>query len=184
VSTRTFAGLMSWRSHPRAGSLCAEVSSFPMIRRASFQRLTTRVVERQRHAVVVAGERDRPRRSGSIKFGLERIFFFEPLEEAERQRSPTGASPQAPHLSGKKKSGFLYRHTISMFGFEAGNDALRPGVGKEPSRILSGAPSDVRKVARKPDLLARSLAYKKCCHRFQPLFLLRAEQGVRTGRRG
>jgi hypothetical protein len=45
---------------------------------------TARVLEHQRQAVVVAGQCDWPRRPGSIQFGSERIFVFEPLEARKR----------------------------------------------------------------------------------------------------
>ncbi len=48
------------------------------------ERFTARVREHQRQAVVVAGQCDWPRRPGSIQFGSERIFVFEPLEARER----------------------------------------------------------------------------------------------------
>ena len=46
----------------------------------SIERLAARILEHQRHAAVVARQRDRPRRPVGVKFVLERIFVFEPLD--------------------------------------------------------------------------------------------------------
>src|SRR6202011_1037190 len=50
----------------------------------SIDRRTTGILKHQRHAVVVARQRDRARRPVSVKFALERIFVFKPLDGTER----------------------------------------------------------------------------------------------------
>ena len=47
-------------------------------------RRTAGILKHQRHAVVVARQRDRSRRPVSVKFGFERIFVFKPLDPTER----------------------------------------------------------------------------------------------------
>src|SRR5271166_2304264 len=42
--------------------------------------LAARILKQQCHALVLARQRDRPRRPGSFEIGFERIFVFEPLE--------------------------------------------------------------------------------------------------------
>jgi hypothetical protein len=46
--------------------------------------LATRILQHQRQAAVVAGQRDGPGRPGSTYFGAEPIFVFETLEGCER----------------------------------------------------------------------------------------------------
>src|SRR5260370_24459278 len=50
----------------------------------SIERRPAGILEHQRHAAVVMRERDWSRRAVSIKFGLERIFVFEPRDTTER----------------------------------------------------------------------------------------------------
>ena len=51
----------------------------------SIERRTAGILKHQRHAVVVARQRDRSRRPVGVKFGFERIFVFEPLDATERR---------------------------------------------------------------------------------------------------
>jgi hypothetical protein len=46
----------------------------------SIERFATGILEHQRHAVLVAGEFDRPRRPRTVEVGFECILMFEPLE--------------------------------------------------------------------------------------------------------
>ncbi len=50
----------------------------------SIERRTAGILKHQRHAVVVVRQRDWPRRPVSVKFVLERIFVFKPLDATER----------------------------------------------------------------------------------------------------
>src|SRR6202011_1900479 len=50
----------------------------------SIDRRTAGILKHQRHAVVVARQRDGSRRPVSVKFALERIFVFKPLDATER----------------------------------------------------------------------------------------------------
>ena len=50
----------------------------------SIERLPAGVLKHQRQPVVVAGQRDWPRRPGSIKFDFERILMLEPFERTGR----------------------------------------------------------------------------------------------------
>ena len=50
----------------------------------SIERRTAGILKHQRHAVVVVRQRDRSRRPVGVKFGLERIFVFKPLDATER----------------------------------------------------------------------------------------------------
>jgi hypothetical protein len=50
----------------------------------SIERLAAGILEHQRHAIVLPGQPDRPRRPRSIKFGFERILMFELLQATER----------------------------------------------------------------------------------------------------
>jgi hypothetical protein len=51
----------------------------------SIQRRSAGILEHERHAAVVARERDGSRRPVSFKFGLERKFVFKALEGTERR---------------------------------------------------------------------------------------------------
>src|SRR5258708_38869823 len=51
---------------------------------ASIERRTAGILKHQRHAVVVMCQRDRSRRPVSVKFSLERIFVFKPLDTTGR----------------------------------------------------------------------------------------------------
>src|SRR6202040_2210774 len=50
----------------------------------SIGRRTAGILKHQRHAAVVVGKCDRSRRPVNVKFGLERIFVFKPLDATER----------------------------------------------------------------------------------------------------
>src|SRR5580700_759814 len=50
----------------------------------SINRRTAGILEHQRHAVVVVRQREWSRRPVSVKFALERIFVFKPLDATER----------------------------------------------------------------------------------------------------
>ncbi len=50
----------------------------------SIERRTAGILKHQRHAIVVAPQRDRARRPVRVKFGLKRIFVLEPLDATER----------------------------------------------------------------------------------------------------
>ena len=50
----------------------------------SIERRTAGILKHQRHAVVVARQRDGSRRPVSVKFSLERIFVFKPLDTTGR----------------------------------------------------------------------------------------------------
>src|ERR1700722_3574956 len=50
----------------------------------SIERLTAGILEHQRHTVVVARQRNRPNCPVSVKFSLERIFVFKPLDAIDR----------------------------------------------------------------------------------------------------
>ncbi len=50
----------------------------------SIERRTAGILKHQRHAVVVMCQRDRSRRPVSVKFSLERIFVFKPLDTTGR----------------------------------------------------------------------------------------------------
>src|ERR1700737_2274029 len=50
----------------------------------SIKRRTAGILKHQRHAVVVARQRDRSRRPVSVKFGFQRMFVFKPLNATER----------------------------------------------------------------------------------------------------
>jgi hypothetical protein len=50
----------------------------------SIKRRTAGIFKHQRQAVVVARQRDGSCRPASVKFGLERIFVFKPLDAIER----------------------------------------------------------------------------------------------------
>src|SRR6202165_1573430 len=51
----------------------------------SVERRTAGILKHQRQAVFVARQRDRSRRPVSVKFALERIFVFKPLNATERR---------------------------------------------------------------------------------------------------
>ena len=51
----------------------------------SIERRTAGILEHQRHAAVVVRQRDRPRRPVRVKFSLERIFVFKPLDAIDRR---------------------------------------------------------------------------------------------------
>src|ERR1700731_1722342 len=51
----------------------------------SIERRTAGILKPQRHAVVVVRQRDWSRRPVSVKFSLERIFVFKPLDATERR---------------------------------------------------------------------------------------------------
>src|ERR1700675_1101270 len=51
----------------------------------SIERRTAGILEHQRHAAVVVRQRDWSRRPVSVKFALERIFVFKPLDATERR---------------------------------------------------------------------------------------------------
>jgi hypothetical protein len=65
------------------------------------ERRTAGILKHQRHAVVVMCQRDRSRRPVRIKFALERVFVFEPLDATGRgffcgnkqDRRQAGAGP-------------------------------------------------------------------------------------------
>ncbi len=50
----------------------------------SIDRRTAGILEHQRHAVVVARQRDWSRRPVSVEFSFERIFVFKPRDATER----------------------------------------------------------------------------------------------------
>src|SRR3984893_3933791 len=50
----------------------------------SIERRTAGILKHQRHAVVVMCQRDRSRRPVGVKFSLERIFVFKPLDTTAR----------------------------------------------------------------------------------------------------
>src|ERR1700737_5175851 len=50
----------------------------------SIERRPAGILKHQRHAVVVMCQRDRSRRPVSVKFSLERIFVFKPLDTTGR----------------------------------------------------------------------------------------------------
>jgi hypothetical protein len=50
----------------------------------SIERRTAGILKQQRHAAVVVRQRDWSRRPINVKFGLERMFVFEPLDATER----------------------------------------------------------------------------------------------------
>src|ERR1700694_9705 len=51
----------------------------------SIDRCTAGILKHQRHAAVVVLQRDWSRRPLSVKFALERIFVFKPLDATERR---------------------------------------------------------------------------------------------------
>ena len=51
----------------------------------SIDRRTARILKHQRHAIVVACQRDWSRRPVCVNFSLERIFVFKPLDATERR---------------------------------------------------------------------------------------------------
>ena len=51
----------------------------------SIERRTAGILKHQRHAAVVVRQRDGSRRPVGVKFGLERIFVFKPLDATERR---------------------------------------------------------------------------------------------------
>jgi hypothetical protein len=51
----------------------------------SIEWLAAGVLENQRHTIVLAGQRDWSRCPGSVEFGFEGKFMFEPLEALERR---------------------------------------------------------------------------------------------------
>jgi hypothetical protein len=74
----------------------------------SIDRRTAGILKHQCHAAVVMGQRDRPRRPVGVKFGLERIFVFKPLDTTERRfvsrnqqdrRQPDAGAPDERDVS-------------------------------------------------------------------------------------
>ena len=55
-----------------------------MVRQQPIDRRTPGILEHQRHAAIVARQRDWSRRPVSIKFGFQRMFMFKPLNATER----------------------------------------------------------------------------------------------------
>src|SRR5258707_12156855 len=51
----------------------------------SINRHTAGILKHQRHAAIAVRQRDWSRRPVSVKFGLERIFVFKPLDTTERR---------------------------------------------------------------------------------------------------
>src|SRR5260370_31977489 len=94
-STRIFAGLMSLWIRPRSCIWRSAAASGIAMRRkcdGSSGRPSSRssgappgILQHQRHVAVVVRERDGSRRPACVKFGLERIFVFEPLDATERR---------------------------------------------------------------------------------------------------
>ena len=107
--------------------------------------LAAGVLEHQRHAVIVAGECHRPRRPGNIKFGLQLIFVFEPLERPGRDvfrrdnqdwrhavaRAPVAGEVTLPqrgqHIARKlHRAGLLPRLTgVNISAFQASGQTAR-----------------------------------------------------------
>jgi hypothetical protein len=84
-----------------------ELRYFQWSAEQSIERLASGVLEHQRHAIILATQRDWPRRPGSIKFSLERKFMFEPLDAPERRvfrsdkqnrRQPVAGAPVEDEL--------------------------------------------------------------------------------------
>ena len=94
VSTRILAGLMSLWMRPRwctCRSAAArgdreaqEMRYVQWSAEQSIERLAAGILKHQRHAVVVARQRDRSRRPVSLEFGFERIFVLKPFDAIER----------------------------------------------------------------------------------------------------
>jgi hypothetical protein len=51
----------------------------------SIERHTAGILKHQRHTTVVVRQRNRPNRPVSVKFSLERIFVFKPLDAIDRR---------------------------------------------------------------------------------------------------
>src|ERR1700754_1218925 len=69
----------------------------------SIERRTAGILEHQRHTAVIVRKRDGSRRPVGVKFGLERIFVFKPLDTTGRaffcgnqqdRRQPDAGAPE------------------------------------------------------------------------------------------
>jgi hypothetical protein len=80
------ASLMHLAENPRNRDRDAqEMRYLQWSAKQSIERRTAGILKHQRHAVVVVCQRDWSRRPLSVKFALERIFVFKPLDATERR---------------------------------------------------------------------------------------------------
>ncbi len=87
----------------------------------SIDRHTAGILEHQRHALVVARQREGSRRPVSVKFGLERIFVFKPLDGTERgcfggneqdRRQPVAGAPVESDVSLPQRREYVAQELI------------------------------------------------------------------------
>jgi hypothetical protein len=80
------ASLMHMAERPRERDRDAqEMRYVQWSAKQSTQRRTAGILKHQRQAVVVVRQHDRSRRPVGVKFALERIFVFKPLNATERR---------------------------------------------------------------------------------------------------
>jgi hypothetical protein len=87
----------------------------------SIERLTARILKHQRHAVVVARQRNRPNCPVGVKFGFKRIFVFKPLDATERlflrgnqqdRRQAGAGAPVESDLSPPQRREYVARELV------------------------------------------------------------------------